>query len=276
MSQTTVTELGQIEFSSFGQGKPIVFLHGGHSNCNETLFQKGYDKSNFRLITPSRPGYGKTPLANFKSPKEASRLIISLLNKLKIDKAIIIGISAGGLTAIELASNYPTRTEKLILISAVTKKWLNITDDLYKRGKKMFSPKKEKLSWKLFRFFFKLFPIKMTKVLFKELSTKNIDCIPQDEIAEIKEMTFKQSSGFGFVNDLDQNIEDGVIEQIRCQTLILHSENDKSVHIEMAQFANEKIENSKIITYDNKWGHLLWIGEESKKPINDVMKFING
>jgi pimeloyl-ACP methyl ester carboxylesterase len=263
------------EYSIFGSGQSVLFLHGGHSNSDETLFQKGYDKSKFQLITPSRPGYGKTPLARFKSPKESAELIITLLDYLKIEKAIIVGISAGGLTALELAANYPTRTEKLVLISAVTKKWLSKSDNLYIRGKKMFSPNKEKRSWKLFRFFFNLLPKMMTKVLFKELSTKEKSIILTDEISEIKEMTFKQSSGYGFENDLDHDISDGIIEKINCPTLILHSENDKSVNIEMAQYASQKIENSELKTYDNKWGHLLWVGEESAKPIADVMKFIN-
>lgn len=275
MKKIIDTKIGRVEYSIFGVGKPVLFLHGGHSNSDETLFQKGYDQSKFRLITPSRPGYGRTPLATFKSPKESAELIITLLDFLKIDKAIVVGISAGGLTALELASNYPTRTEKLVLISAVTKKWLSESDDLYIRGKKMFSPNKEKRSWKLFRFFFKLFPKLMTKVLFKELSTIKKPTILADEIAEIKEMTFMQSSGFGFENDLDQDISDEVIGKIKCPTLILHSKNDKSVNIEMAKYANQKIEKSELKTYDNKWGHLLWIGEESSVPITDVVKFIN-
>ncbi|MEQ9064873.1 MAG: alpha/beta hydrolase [Vicingaceae bacterium] len=275
MNKIIETEIGSIEYSVFGSGQPVLFLHGGHSNSNETLFQKGYDKSKYQLITPSRPGYGKTPLSRFKSPKESAELIITLLDSLKIEKAILVGISAGGLTALELASNYPDRTEKLILISAVTKKWLTKRDDLYRRGKKMFSPSKEKRSWSLFRFFFKLLPKLMTKVLFKELSTKEKPIILTDEIAEIREMTFKQGSGFGFENDLDQDISNGIIEKIKCPTLILHSENDKSVNIEMAKYANQKIGNSELKTFDNKWGHLLWVGEESAKPIADVIKFLN-
>lgn len=275
MNRIIETEIGTIEYSRSGKGKPILFLHGGHSNCNETLFHKGYDKNHFQLITPSRPGYGNTPLANFDQPDSASKLISAMLTQIGIKEVIVVGISAGGLTAITLASQKPEMVSRLVLISAVTKKWLKPEDDLYRRGKNMFAPDKEKRSWKLFRFFFKLLPKTMTKVLFKELSNEQSNRITKNEIAEIREMTFKQSSGNGFVVDLDQNIADDVISKIECPTLILHSKNDKSVSIEMAQYANEMIANSKLITYENKWGHLLWIGEESKKPINDVMKFIN-
>ena len=75
-------------------------MHGGHSNCHETLCHKGFDLEKFQLITPSRPGYGKTPLTNNRTPKQAADLILELLKCLSVDNTIVYGISAGGLTAI--------------------------------------------------------------------------------------------------------------------------------------------------------------------------------
>ncbi len=274
MSNLMETEFGKIEYTIRGKGQPIVFLHGGHSNCHETLFHKGYDKSQFQLITPSRPGYGKTPLLNNQQPGQAAKLIASMLHRLQIQNGIVVGISAGGLTAIELTALLQNEVEKLVLISAVTKRWLVPNDDLYKRGKKIFSPGIEKLSWMMFRLFFKLLPRIMTKILFEEISSKKGHQITADEIKEIREMTFRQSSGHGFAADLDHDIEESVLTNIQCPTLMLHSENDNSVPLEMAKYANKKIANSILKTYDNKWGHLLWVGQESDIPINDVNRFL--
>ena len=47
------TCLGDIEFKLIGKGTPVLFVHGGHSNCNETLCHKGFDLEKFKLITPS-------------------------------------------------------------------------------------------------------------------------------------------------------------------------------------------------------------------------------
>jgi pimeloyl-ACP methyl ester carboxylesterase len=55
------TPLGTIGYSVIGMGKPLLFLHGGYSNCRETLFHKGFKTNDFKLITPSRPGYSRTP-----------------------------------------------------------------------------------------------------------------------------------------------------------------------------------------------------------------------
>ncbi|WP_299668242.1 alpha/beta hydrolase [uncultured Polaribacter sp.] len=275
MNTIIKTDFGKIEYSIIGKGKPILFLHGGHSNCHETLFLKGYSTDSFKLIIPSRPGYGETPLGENKQPIAAAKLIISMLNKLDIEKVIIVGISAGGLTAIELTSNFPERVEKLILISAVTKKWLHPKDKMYQQGIRLFSPKREKFIWQLYRICFRFFPNRMAKVLIGELSTKQNPKITKQEIDEIRQMTFNQRSKEGFITDLEQNIDASVIAKIKCPTLILHSKNDKSVSIEMATYANKNIRNSNLKVYANKWGHLLWVGLESEQPISEVNKFIN-
>lgn len=42
---------GQVVYSIVGKGKPVLFLHGGHSSCKESLFHKGFDPTKFQLIT---------------------------------------------------------------------------------------------------------------------------------------------------------------------------------------------------------------------------------
>lgn len=274
MCENMITDLGPVEYSIIGEGTPVLFFHGGHSNCRETLFQEGWDLNQYKIITPSRPGYGQTDLSENGSPKKTAQLFHALILKLGFSKVIVVGISAGGLSAIEYASQFPQGTCSLILISAVTQKWLNENDDLYKRGKKMFSPHREKMSWRLFRLFFNLFPKMMSQVLLKEISTVENAAISNDEVNKIREMTSIQSSGNGFVNDLDQNIDASTILDIKCPTLILHSENDQSVPISMAYHAKNNIVASSLRTYDNKWGHLLWVGQEKQYPIEDLNSFL--
>jgi len=273
-TQVIKTTKGIVEYSLIGAGIPILFVHGGHSSCNETLFHKGFDTKKFCLITPSRPGYSKTPLSNLVSAKDTAELFIALLDELNLKSVIVVGISAGGLTAIELVSTFPDRVEKLILISAVTKKWMTTENSTYQKAKILFSPLFEKYSWGLFRLFYSLFPRMMAKTMFKELSIfKPID-ITKDEIAELHAMIKLQRSNDGFINDLDQNIGQNVISEIISPTLILHSSNDNSVNIDHAKNAHSKIKKSTLKIYDNKWGHLLWLGHESSIPIEDTMKFI--
>lgn len=268
------TKKGKVEFSIYGSGPPLLFIHGGHGNCRETLFHKGFDTSKFQIITPSRPGYSATPLLSNSSPKGTAELFIELLNELNIGKVILIGISAGGPTAIELASCFPERIEKLILISAVTKKWLSEADPTYLKAKKIFKPSIERYSWALFKLFYRLFPKLMSRTMFQELSTVKEALITKEETKELFEMIRKQRSYAGFINDIEQRIAPETISKINLPTLILHSLHDKSVKIEHATYANKTIKNSLLLTYKNKWGHLLWLGDESEQPIKDVLQFI--
>lgn len=273
INKTVETKIGRIDYSICGEGTPVLFVHGGHSNSKEVLAHKGFDLGKYRLLTPSRPGYGQTPLMAEVSPAATAALFVSLLDLLQIQQVVLIGISAGGPAALELAATFPERVSRLVLISAVTKKWLSATDPNYIKGKKLFNPAVEKYSWTLFKLFYALLPGLMAKMMLKELSTAR-GAITKKERKELHEMILQQRSFYGFTHDLDQQIKTEVLARVKCPTLLIHSNNDLSVKKEHAYFASTHIQDSVLKTYDNKWGHLIWIGEESEKPINDIMKFI--
>jgi pimeloyl-ACP methyl ester carboxylesterase len=268
------TRLGDIEYCSIGKGIPIVFIHGGHSNCYEILCHKGFDLELFNLITPSRPGYGRTPLNGTKTPKQAADLIIELLNYLSIDKAIIYGISAGGLTAIELGANYPEKVEKLILASAVSKKWINENEKVYKTAQIIFNPKMEKFTWGIVRLFSTISPKLIAKSFYPQFSTNPVHKLNQVDIRELISALNRFNSKDGFLNDIDQDINDETITKIICPSLIVHSKNDNSVSFEHAVHSNNMIKNSRLIELDNEWGHLFWIGNDSEQSIKKTIEFI--
>lgn len=267
---------GIIEYSITGKGQAILIVHGGHVNCRESIFQKGLDINKYCFITPSRPGYGNTPLTRFnKTPGETADLFMALLDALNIPNVIVMGISAGGLTALEMAARYPNRVNKLVLMSALTKKWFSKTDKLYKGGKIVFAPGMEKYTWFIYRLLLNLMPAVMTKVVFKEISTHRPIEFYDNEIKEIKHLTGNMRSGLGFCNDLDQTIEQQILSGIVCPTLILHSENDKSVDRSHPNNAKRTIINAQLMTFTNRWGHLLWIGVDYTPVLSELKIFID-
>lgn len=270
------TEKGLVEVSRIGSGIPILFVHGGHFNSEITLFHKGFDLNQFCLITPSRPGYGATPLTKEnKTAQGTADLMISLLSELSIQKVVLIGISAGGLAAIEIAAKYPERVEKLILISAITSNWVIPNKSIYKFARFIFDPNIERFMWWLFRSMYALMPRLMAKIMFKELSDYRPIDITEGEILELKKMVDKLRSKEGFTNDIHQKINEEDLTKITCKTLILHSNFDHTVGLEHPENANAKIPNSKLITFNNRWGHILWLGNERKQPLADILSFLN-
>jgi pimeloyl-ACP methyl ester carboxylesterase len=272
--QILKTDKGQIEYSIVGKGTPVLFVHGGHSNCRETLFHKGFDTNKYQLITPSRPGYGKTPIDNNTTPAKTADLLVSLLNQLKIDKVVLYAISAGGLTSIVLASNYPERVEKLILASSVSKKWLDKNGEVYKTANKLFNPKTEKIVWGLVKLFSGIFPKMIANNFYPQFSKNKRHRLKRKDIKKLI-LTFRHyNSKSGFMSDIDHEIENDVILKIKCPTLIIHSKNDNSVSFEHAEYANKMIKNSELIGLNNEWGHLFWIGKDSDDSIDKIIDFI--
>lgn len=273
-SQIAKTKYGYIEYCIEGKGSPIVFIHGGHSNCYETLCHKGFDLNRFQLITPSRPGYGRTPLDNNRTPKQAAHLIAALLDELSLTDVIVYGISAGGLTAIELAGNYPQLVNKLILASAVSQKWLDPKGKVYKTAQRIFSPRMEKLTWGMVRFFARLSPTMIAKSFYPEFSSLPSHSLDEKDVKELIKTMQHYHSGNGFLNDIDQDILNEVKQSIQCPTLIIHSVNDGSVSINQARNTHHLIKHSQLIELNNKWGHLFWIGKDSDESIHHTLKFI--
>ncbi len=276
MINTTINTCeGVIEYSTCGKGTPILFVHGGHTNSTFTLPYKGIDLAKFQLITPSRPGYGKTPLAKHTTPKETAKLFVALLDCLKIEKVIVYGISAGGWTAIELAALYPERVSSLILASAVSKEWHAKGGKVYKFAKIIFDPKIEWATWGLIRIISVISPNHIAKLFFPEFSTAKKGLLVKNEVLELVWHMKYFRAYSGFVNDLDQCVEVDSLRRITCRTLILHGIYDNSVSVEHAHHSNKEIPNSKLVLLDNSWGHMLWIGQESKSVEKAVLAFIN-
>ncbi len=273
-SKVIHTPLGDIEYSAIGNGIPIVFIHGGHSNCRETLCHKGFDLKKFQLITPSRPGYGKTPLNDNRTPRKSADLIAELLSVLSLSKVTVYGISAGGLTAIELAANYPNKVNALILASAISKKWLDENGKIYKTAQLLFHPKIEKFTWGMVRFFSRIFPKMMAGSFYSQFSMHPAHQLTREAIRELISALRYYNSGYGFLNDIDQDVPKDVVAKVKCPTLIIHSENDTSVSIAHARHAHEMIPHSKFEILRNTWGHLFWIGKDSEDSIPLTLEFI--
>ena len=101
VSEIVKTSKGEIEISKKGEAPYLLALHGttgihdGLSCYFDEMLNRG-----FGIITPSRPGYGRTPLETGSTSAEAADALAALLDELKIDHVVIFGVSGGGPTAL--------------------------------------------------------------------------------------------------------------------------------------------------------------------------------
>lgn len=112
------TNCGPIEYGESGQGPAVLAIHGAGQGYDQGLWMaQQHLGENYRIVAPSRFGYLKSPIPEDSSIQAQADLYACLLDELGIDRVIVMGVSAGGPSALQFALAYPERTEALILAS---------------------------------------------------------------------------------------------------------------------------------------------------------------
>ena len=109
----------QIFCATFGQGVPVVFLHGGLANSNYWGAQVASLFERYRVIVMDTRGHGRSPLlSRHFSYATFADDVIATLNVLGIDRAHVVGWSDGAITGLQLAMNRPDRVSSLFAFGA--------------------------------------------------------------------------------------------------------------------------------------------------------------
>ena len=97
----------------------LVFLHGigggkkGFQSSVEYFASKGY-----RALAWDMPGYGDSPLTGALSFNSLAKSLELLLNKAKVQKAVLVGHSMGGMVALQAWTQCPQRIEGLVIAAS--------------------------------------------------------------------------------------------------------------------------------------------------------------
>jgi 2-hydroxy-6-oxonona-2,4-dienedioate hydrolase len=111
------TAAGPLEYGKTGSGTPLLSIHGAGGGYDQGLANAtDLVGSGFRIIAPSRFAYLGTSVPAHPSTDAQADAHAALLDALQVDKAIVVGISAGARSAIALALRHPQVVSALILI----------------------------------------------------------------------------------------------------------------------------------------------------------------
>ncbi len=105
-----------------GNGRCVVLLHGKNFSASawattiELLTKQG-----FRVIAPDQIGFGKSskPASYQYSFSQLAHNTRALLDSLKLQRCTVLGHSMGGMLAVRFALQYPSTTERLILLNPI-------------------------------------------------------------------------------------------------------------------------------------------------------------
>lgn len=99
-----------------GEGEPLLLLHGNGEDGTYFVNQISFFSDRYRVIAVDTRGHGKSPrgTAPFTMEQFAADLH-HLMDKLQIQRAVILGFSDGANIAMKFALKYPDRVKALIL-----------------------------------------------------------------------------------------------------------------------------------------------------------------
>ena len=232
--ETTINGL-KVHYLVFGEGKPLLILHGWGSNSERWIpAAEIISKKGFKVIIPDLPGFGKTDTLSV--PWNTNKYISWLeafLKELKINDFYLLGHSFGGALASKIAVKHVQDIKKLFLVSAACVR--------KKTATKNFSAIVAKVI-KLFYFlpYYGLF----RKAVYKFIIRKS------DYV--YVEGTLKQTYLNVVAEDLSFHLA-----FVKVPTVIIWGDKDEFTPIDEAYFINKQIKNSKLIVVPEA-GHDLY------------------
>jgi pimeloyl-ACP methyl ester carboxylesterase len=109
----------KIWYATFGQGAPVILLHGGLANSNYWGLLVRALAPHYRVIVMDSRGHGRsTRDARPYGYDLMASDVVALMDYLKIDKAALVGWSDGAIIGLDIALHHPERLSKLFAFAA--------------------------------------------------------------------------------------------------------------------------------------------------------------
>lgn len=110
----TTAETRTYDVAGPGDGSPLVLLHAASYTRKMWLPLAARLRDEFRLVTPDLPGHGAQSGGRFTFA-QAAQDVVDVLNRERIERALLVGVSLGGCLALDIAAQHPDRVSGLVL-----------------------------------------------------------------------------------------------------------------------------------------------------------------
>lgn len=230
---------------------------------------KTYLGEGYTFISVSRFGYLRSPFLPESTVENQAALYANLLDHLGINEVIILGVSAGGPSAIQFAHDYPDRSSALILVSAVS---LFMGDEIPLSTKIINTIQKSDFAYwlvlKMFRFQF-MEMIGISRETYSALSPE--DKKFADEMLEFMHPMSPRRPG-NIHEAKIRPLSDKAMGEISVPTMVIHAKDDILVGYEHAEFIHQNIKHSEIMSFDSGGHGLASELKTINKQIEDFLE----
>jgi len=235
-----------IEFLIQNNYRPIVF-DNRDTGLSTKIESNAFDDENRSntIIRSYIRYYLRLPIKSDYTLDDMADDAISVLDKLNIDKAHILGISMGGMIAQIIASSYPDKTKTFTLIASTASTPSPLNGPTRKVRKLLMNRTKNPNATIDER-------VNRTRKIIGEIGYQGID-INTDEFYEEVSSSIQRGgtndTGFGrqLTAILGSENRLNKVKSIQAPTLIIHGKDDPLIKVKNAYKTNKLIDNSNLI-----------------------------
>lgn len=117
--ETVAINGAQIYYEIYGEGEPLILIHGGLGNGQYWVNQIPVFAEHYQVIVMDSRGHGRSSFDEQPITYELMASdVLGLMDHLKLERASIVGWSDGGIIGLEIAINNPERLDKVVAYGA--------------------------------------------------------------------------------------------------------------------------------------------------------------
>jgi 2-hydroxy-6-oxonona-2,4-dienedioate hydrolase len=268
-SLLAATGCGPIEYQEAGSGVPLLMVHGSGGGHDQGMaFAGSLAQHGVRVIAMSRFGYLRTPMPADSSPAAQADAHVCLIDALGIRQAAVLGGSAGGPSAMQMAIRHPDRVSALVLLVPLA----------YKPGALDASapplpPTVEKIMMQLIGsdfLFWAATHVARNALIKLVLATppERVETASPQERARVNAMlddilpVSTRAAGLRSDSVLGKSIPRYALELIRAPTLVISARDDGYGTYASAHYTASQIAGSRFVGFE-EGGH-TWVGHDDE------------
>jgi pimeloyl-ACP methyl ester carboxylesterase len=257
------TRCGPIEYQMAGTGTPLLMVHGSGGGHDQGMaWARPLTPQGVQVIAVSRFGYLRTPRPADASPQAQADAHVCLLDALGIAQAAVVGVSAGGASALQMAIRHPERVSALVLVVPITYKPGDVADSA--------APVSEDKDAWLLRLlgsdalFWAALQLAHDPLVRHLLATppEQVAAASAQERARVEDLAARilpvsrRAAGLRDDTRLGKSLGPAALESIRAPTLVISARDDGFGTYAGAQYTAGRITGARFIGFE-QGGHLL-------------------
>lgn len=242
-----------IAVETAGSGPAVLMIHGLGATSNSWGPQVSVLSRSFTVIRPDLRGAGRSVTAGEISVAAHVSDMIAHLDENGVDKAHVVGWSYGSVIAQHLATLYPNRVDSLVLLGPIDEPTPAAREALHARAANARTAGMVDIADAL-----------------SQMGTSAATKINQPQtIAFARESLMRQDpEGYAQICESAAAAVAAPLDQIKCPTMVLTGDEDKTAPPSSAELLAESISDSTFAILP-QCGH--WLSLEQPRAVTDLL-----